>query len=237
MIDAGDRETQEQLDPRVHRSECLPKCRHFLHIAAFDRCGIWNTPVRRHRLTRPVWAHFASGVVTDRYYEIQVRAIRPCKLIPALAAQAFGRERQLLQKAKSNWIDAAIGVASRAESTKTPLTELIDDGLSENAARRVPRAQKEHVVHSVSHRSYPPASNPMCSPRRWLRLGRLPGLKHCEIVIRNMDREGLHARCLLGDETLTSAGAHSGAQPCSARTQQFSVRNSISCFMWAKFGR
>src|ERR1019366_1677218 len=49
---------------------------------------IGNSPMRRHRLSRPQRAGFFGGVVADREHEMQLGSARTPEFVPALTAQA-----------------------------------------------------------------------------------------------------------------------------------------------------
>ena len=62
----------------------------------------------------------------------------------------------------------AFGMAAGAEAPESAATPLIDQRLSEDAARRVSRAQEQHVVRTIGHGvSYrrPRASSPCRRPK------------------------------------------------------------------------
>ena len=66
--------------------------------------------------------------------EIKMRGVRCGELVPTLAAQPFGAHVVTLQELDGQRIDLASRVAASAKSPKTPLADLIKDGLAQDAA-------------------------------------------------------------------------------------------------------
>jgi len=110
--------------------------------------------VGRHRLTRPVRARFARGVVTDREDEVEVKIIGSRELVPTLAPQFLGREPQLPQQSKCDRMDLTLGVTAGTEAAELALAELVDYGFSEDAARGIARAQKQNTVDLIRHLNF-----------------------------------------------------------------------------------
>ena len=117
--------------------------------------GIWDkfgsdrvldTPVGRHRPAGPYRASLVGGLVAYREHEIQMRRIGPRKLVPVLAAQAFGADPVALQQLKRAGADLPCRLAAGTEGPEAALADFVQDGFGEDAAGRVAGAEKKHVV-------------------------------------------------------------------------------------------
>ena len=82
---------EEKRNASLQNRERIPKCAVNFLRSSLHRSRIAHTPVRRHRLPRPNRTDLVCRVVTDRKDEIHLRRLWLRKLIPALAAQTFGR--------------------------------------------------------------------------------------------------------------------------------------------------
>src|ERR1039457_2586385 len=66
---------------------------------------IWNSPMRRHRLSRPQRTGFFGGVVADREHEMQLGSARMSEFVPVLTPQArhgHASRPQLLQSFRTH---------------------------------------------------------------------------------------------------------------------------------------
>src|SRR5579859_4209664 len=100
----------------------------FLLVCSFKPRRIFNTPVGGHRLPRPDRADLASGIRTDRKYEIHFRGARPCELVPRLAAEGFGGQPRFSDLCEGKRIHLPPGMAAGAVSTKAVFADGIQDG-------------------------------------------------------------------------------------------------------------
>jgi integrase len=73
---------EEQPDPAVKHSEGITKRTGDLLWGSLDCRRIGNTPVRRHRLPRPVRTLLLRGVVAYSKNEVELRRFRPRELVP-----------------------------------------------------------------------------------------------------------------------------------------------------------
>src|SRR5690606_14888242 len=90
-IEAVDRQGEHQLDPPLQHERGVQECLRLLLGRAFLRGGIGDSPMGRHRLTRPDRARFAGSVVADGENEVEVGRPGAGEFLPALAAKALGR--------------------------------------------------------------------------------------------------------------------------------------------------
>lgn len=74
------------------------------------------------------------GFVANRKYEIQVRSTRRCKLIPALTAQAIGRQTHVSQVLQSERMDLTARMASRAEADEATGSPVSDQHFRQDAS-------------------------------------------------------------------------------------------------------
>ena len=84
----------------------MPKGVALLRFRSADGNRIGHTPMRRHRLSPPVWTLLGGRLIADRKDEIEARRVRPRKFVPALAPQAVGGEVLFLQERQPS--DAAL---------------------------------------------------------------------------------------------------------------------------------
>ena len=116
---------------------------------ASNRCRVGDSPVRRHRFSRPDRAHLTGRVVADSENEIDGRRAGSCKLVPTLASQVLCWEIHALEQLDSHRVHLASGKASRTESAEPTLTPVIEKRLGEDAPRRVARAQEQDVIDTI----------------------------------------------------------------------------------------
>ena len=64
-IKGCERQGDEQADPPIQGGKGVPESPFDLLRRSFDCGGVRYAPVSRHRLARPKWAYFLSGVVAD----------------------------------------------------------------------------------------------------------------------------------------------------------------------------
>src|SRR5271155_638855 len=91
-VERPDRQTGKELDASFEPFECLTERERLFSVRAFNRRRVGDSPVRRHRFSRPDRTHLTGRVVADGEYEIDWRCSRRRELIPALAAKALGRQ-------------------------------------------------------------------------------------------------------------------------------------------------
>src|SRR3546814_19692223 len=70
----------------------------FALARAFDRGGIFDPPVRGHRLAGPGRTGLAGGIVADGEDEIEFGRVRAREFVPAFRAQTLGLEPELIEK-------------------------------------------------------------------------------------------------------------------------------------------
>src|SRR5687768_9395 len=144
LVDAFLRQLDQQRDPVAQIAQRLLER---LSLAvAFDRGGVFDAPVRGDRMPRPDRAAFAGGVVADGDDEVDRRGIPSCKLVPALRAQTLHREAVAAQHIERHRMRRAFGLAARRESAKAAFAQMVEQGLGEERARRVPGTQEQDVA-------------------------------------------------------------------------------------------
>ena len=117
----------------------------FVAAIAFGRVGI--PPVGGGRVAGPERAHLACGVVAHGDDEVHVGRAGGGKLVPAFAAQAFGRDAsgtQHLQAQRVGLLVVARAAAGR-KGLEAALPQMVEQGLGQDAAGGIVRAQKQHV--------------------------------------------------------------------------------------------
>ncbi len=92
FVKTGEGKVQKKGDSPFENHERIAECTFNLLGSSDNCCWIGNTPMRSHGLTRPNRADFFRCVVADGEHKIQARRARPCKLVPVLATQIFGRQ-------------------------------------------------------------------------------------------------------------------------------------------------
>jgi hypothetical protein len=150
-IERGKRQSKEQLDAAFEHPECITKGEHAVSLGAVRRGGIRDTPMRRHRMTRPHGANLASSLVADRKHKIHCRCAWRGIFIPRLRAQARRRKPLLAQQPQRERMHLALGKAARAKPVEDALPQLAKRTLGEDAPRRVARAEEQHVVGPATH--------------------------------------------------------------------------------------
>jgi hypothetical protein len=115
----------------------------------------------RQTFPRPDGALFRGRIVTDGEHEIHPRGLRSRELIPALAAEAIGRDALVPEQFERERMDVALRMAAGAEGAEPSAREgqMIHHRFGHNPPRRVTGAQKENVEHLVLE------SNPAVSRR------------------------------------------------------------------------
>ena len=114
--------------------------------SALNRRRIGNAPMRRHGLARPERADFLGGVVAYREHEVHLRRARLRELVPAFAARVGSRKVRRLQFTQRLRPHLARRMTARAVGLEARLAPVIQDGFRHDRARRISRAQKQHVV-------------------------------------------------------------------------------------------
>ncbi len=89
-VDAVQRQAREGGDAVLEIAERRDERRFLLDVGALDGGGIFDAPMRRHRLSRPHRAGLAGGVVANREDEIHHGRVAARELLPALGAQIVG---------------------------------------------------------------------------------------------------------------------------------------------------
>ena len=117
-------------------------------IRAFDRCRVFDAPMRGHRLSRPDGTCFACRAVANREDEIHLRRIRRCELIPVFRAQALGWIAVGFERLERERIDRALRMAPRREGVEAPRSQFAKDAFREDRAGAVAGAEKEDVEDS-----------------------------------------------------------------------------------------
>ena len=87
MIQGGVPKREEKADTSVENNKSIVKCACNL-LGRACRCrGIWNAPVRSHRMSGPEGTDLLCRVVTHREDKVQLRRIWSGEFIPRLAAK------------------------------------------------------------------------------------------------------------------------------------------------------
>ncbi len=120
-----------------------------------QRPRVFDTPMRRHRMTDPYRAGFAVRAITDGEDEIHFGRAWLCEDVPALRREASRRIAECVQFLQGMRIDFALWLTARGESPEAPAPFLVEDGFGENGTCGVARAQEEHVVGLVGHGRVP----------------------------------------------------------------------------------
>src|SRR5688572_2079961 len=115
--------------------EGLAKREPFVCLRAFDGRGIFDSPMRGHRLTGPYRAGLARGVVANGKDEVELGRPRLRKLIPTLAAHAVRGHFHVLEELECNRVDLTLWAAAGTEAHELAAAPVIDQRLGEDAAR------------------------------------------------------------------------------------------------------
>ena len=75
----------------------LTKGFQFLLGRALHFRGVWHSPMRSRRVTGPIRANLACGVVADGDDQVHVRGTGLAELVPVLAAQSVGADTSVAQ--------------------------------------------------------------------------------------------------------------------------------------------
>ena len=104
-------------------------------------------PVRRGRLTGPDGAGLARGLVAKGDDQVHVWRRGQAVFVPALAAQALGRQARTLERFDGAGIGLAVrrGCMARGMREEAALAEMIEQRLRDQAARRIAVAEEEDV--------------------------------------------------------------------------------------------
>jgi hypothetical protein len=127
-------------------------CDLFACSGPFHGRWIRNAPVCGHRLAGPVRADLTGGVVADGEDEVQLRRAgcagrtRPRTCCAGRPSEASSRFQQVRVRAG---LTVPVGWLPALNARNLAAAEAIEDGLGEDAARRIARAQEEHVVGAV----------------------------------------------------------------------------------------
>lgn len=125
------------------------KCLRNLLRSSFYRCGIGDSPMRRHWLSRPIRTLLLRCVVADREDEIEMRRFRSGEFIPGLASEPFSRDSgrlellQCLRPGLSSW------VAPGTIGFENSFSLMVQNCLSHNGSGRIPRAQEKYAVSQL----------------------------------------------------------------------------------------
>src|SRR5580704_1389905 len=92
LIDGCDWQLYEELDPGFEFLECFSEGEGLIGVSACGGGRICDSPVRRHRFTRPYGAHFARRVVAHREDEVDRRRPWRRELVPALTPKPLRRQ-------------------------------------------------------------------------------------------------------------------------------------------------
>src|SRR5208282_3339598 len=141
-IERRQRKREKETDPAVENKKRVAK-------SAFDFSGVslhgsrvGNSPVCGHGLSRPQRAGFLGGIVANREDEVHFGSARSPEFVPALAAQASGRDTshfQLLQRFGTN---RSRRMTSSAVGRESAPSFVVEDCLRHDRPSRVSRAQK-----------------------------------------------------------------------------------------------
>lgn len=130
----------------IRRCNIKNASRHFYYLSCTHRsCGIWNTPMRGHRVTWPHRANLVCRVIADREDKIHLGRTRFRKFFPALAAQIGCWYSSGLKLAQCLRAHSPGWMAACAITDKLQWPLRIQDCLSRDRAGRVPGAQKQDV--------------------------------------------------------------------------------------------
>jgi hypothetical protein len=124
--------------------------------------GSGMAPMRGHRLTRPHRASFASGIVADCKNEVESGCARRRELAPRFRTKTRGVIIDSSQQSNRFRVNAALWLAAGTVGAKPFCTELVQDGFRHDRARRVARAEKQHIEGTIRHElasSFSPVCN------------------------------------------------------------------------------
>src|SRR5260370_41341402 len=110
-----------------------------------------NAPMRGHGRPGPAGTDFARRVVADGEGKIERRRARLGELIPRLRTKARRVIAETLQELDRVRVHFALRLAARTVGTKFTGTELVEDGLGHDGARRVSGAEKQDVERTGHH--------------------------------------------------------------------------------------
>src|SRR5271170_6145255 len=105
--------------------ECLAEGKRLLGVSTFNRRGVFDSPVRCHRLAGPDGTHFAGGVVAHGKNKIDWRRSGRRELVPALAAKAFGPQIHALEEIERQPMHLTLWEASCTEGAELALAPMI----------------------------------------------------------------------------------------------------------------
>src|SRR5258706_1002653 len=154
-LELVERQADENQQPALQCVERLRKCLAPLRIAALDRRGIVDSPVRAHLPAGPGRAGFAGRLAADREYEIHPRRAGPRELIPAFAAQPLRRQAVFFDQLEREGIHLPGGTAAGAVGAEPAVPEAVQQGLGKDAARRITGADEKDIEWTDGHFWFP----------------------------------------------------------------------------------
>ena len=121
------------------------------HAPAFLR-RVVDAPMSSNRVARPVRTDLAGRVVADGEHEVERRRAGRSELVPALAAEALGRQAVLPQQFEGERVDSPGRMAARAVRDEATPAEVVHHGLGQDRPRGIAGAQKQHMFWLPVHR-------------------------------------------------------------------------------------
>src|SRR5215469_336125 len=163
-IERSERKRHQEVGPSIELRVDASEDGELLVLWTFERCGILDTPMRCHGLTRPYRASLPRCGVTDCENEVERRSTGDGELVPALASESGDIVPVLLKQTERQWVHCELRMAPGAQCPETVSTQSIQDCLCHDAPGGVPCAEEEDAVSL--HRNEPPEP-PQSRLREW----------------------------------------------------------------------
>src|SRR5262249_49625656 len=137
LIEASDRQSRENANALVEHPIRILERKGDFRGRTFGFRWIGNTSMRCHRLAGPDRTGFPRSVVTNSENEVERRRAGLGELIPPLRTKARRVISEALQEFDGARVHSALRLATGAVGTEFTCTELVQDGLGHDRARRV----------------------------------------------------------------------------------------------------
>src|SRR5882724_2553886 len=115
-------------------------------------------------LAGPGRTHLGRRVVANGEHEVALRSVGLRKFAPTLAAKPARFVLARAQQLERHRVNATLWKASGTVSAETAAPGTIQNRLGDDAARRVPGAEREHVMDALALFSHPDLSQLSAAP-------------------------------------------------------------------------
>ncbi len=146
LINAFQRQSGENRNAIAEHAQGIGKGQMLFGLVAFEGGGIWKAPMGSHGLTWPMRTLLRGSVITEGKDKIERRGIGCREFVPALRAEPFSLIIGFFQSCECVGIDLALRLRPRTERSEPALTQPVELCFSHNRARRIARAEKQHIV-------------------------------------------------------------------------------------------